>query len=311
MKAIEEFTETVQRIKDAAKNKEEEERWVRLEKGMPVTFEEEDGQQLLYPRKCRVQGSPLITTALFRCSRRRERLDNVEVAAQGKWQIRVDGETFTQHDELVFMELVNRANWAQSRTVRFSMRSFMREIGLTAKGGGGAMRVEESLLRLASTTVELKDKTGRDDWGIKGPLAAFAMWKKNKETGSKEFIVELNKPWFWMLSEEGYTIINWGTHRQLSVGLHTWMHRFALRHQTATGPKREGLANLLAYTGMKSSLRSFRLQLKGAMTKLAELGVVESWSIQGRGKSAYLEFTKPLTEKQKARILAAASKTAS
>ena len=260
------------------------------------------GQRLLWPKLCHVQGNALLTSALFRSSRKRVWLDRKMVAAQGEYGFEFHGQTLNQFDELVWMELVQRARDASSFTVSPSLYSVARALG--NKPGGTVLRqIEDSIVRMTGLVVTLV-RTDEEKRSYGGSL--IQSFEFEGRGARKTYTIALNPVWLKLILFEGYTQVDWAVHLSLPTGVATWLHRYTARHNASDAkPHRIGIGKLHLLMGMavQTPLKEARRQVRRAMGLLQSGGVIKHWEIDGNDN---LVFSKPLSEHQRAKAARAA-----
>lgn len=227
----------------------------------------------------------LLRSALFSASKRRRIVKREELAAWGDTKILYTGETLNQADENVWLQLVHlyrKQCEPADLSVRFNAKPFLRELGAKRVGGSNIDRLTSSLARLRST-VHIKHAGAEYGGGL---VDDFAL-----EEATGRFVVRFN-PRYLQLFGVGHTRLDWETRKTLPTGLPSWLHREVLSHKaTETHPHREYVANLHKRSGAGGTLKKFRFNLRGAMTRLEDADVVTRWTIT---RNDALEFVRPM-----------------
>jgi len=240
----------------------------------------------IWPEPQRAQLNTLLCTAVFGITRARRLRDHEQIAAWGDLEIRLTGISLTQYDETIWMQLVHlwkRQNSPQDFIVRFKAKPFLREIGWGRNpGGSGVLKLRASLARLCSTYLELEKLSERELEALQDEeeinlYGGSLILEVHGAVGSGDghFAVTLN-PKFIQLFQAGYTRIDWETRLRLPEGLATWLHRYALRHQSSPHhPHRVSIKKLWETTGSIGSIKEFRRKLKRAIVALHRENVAE------------------------------------
>jgi len=281
---MQEIQETVQRLKKLQQD------WIDSDSAKPLETQDSTSppkpeiQMPIWPEPQRAMPNAMLRSALFSAARRRRQVKREQLAAWGRTEILLTGETFNQADEGVWLQLVHlyrtQCEPADCK-VRFSAKPFLRELGSKRPGGSNVNRLLDSIARLGAT-VHIKHQ-GYEYGG--GLVDDYTL-----DQHSGLFVVRLN-PKYLQLFGTGHTRIDWETRKALPTGLPSWLHRDVLSQKaTEKHPHRELVKNLQTRCGMKGPLKEFRRSLRSAMQKLEAAGIVERWTIT---RNDALEYVRP------------------
>lgn len=227
---------------------------------------EEEG----YPRLPEIRGIPnsILRSALFGIDcRERPHLRRAKIASLEGLQIIQSGEILVQSDLDVWEECVQMARvHGIGQEIKFSAYEFLHRIG-RSRGGSDVKWLEEVLIRLVSTTIEVRD----------GPrfYAGHLITKgAGLGDGSRTYIIQIDPAILSLFGPGGWSAIEIQQRRALkNQPTALWLHGFYSSHAQ---PHPMKVATLHKISNSKcKSLKDFRTSLKNALDRVCK---VTGWS---------------------------------
>jgi hypothetical protein len=225
----------------------------------------------LWPAATRGVPNAVLRGALFGIGRERKtHKKRTLIAAVEGYEIRFKGETFNQTDLDALEGMLHLAMpHPLGKKVEFSVHSFLKELG---RGTGKEQheQFKEQVMRLVTGGIEITDLKAKITFI--GTLVNKAY--RDEVTG--RYVVIFDKDML-ALYEAGYTLIDWQQRMALGQNnLAKWLHGFYSSHAAPFAYKVETLRGLC---GSTAELKKFKQVLKKSLAELADVGAIETWSI--------------------------------
>lgn len=224
-----------------------------------------------WPDEVRRVPNLVLRNALFGATKDREFYGPMRLVASLEGHTVKVTERMNQYDldNLEMLLHLQREQPLGSR-VAFTAYGFLKAMG-RGTGGKDHKELHEDLTRLARATVEIRWTNERKSY-TGSLVSGFA---RDEDTGM--FVVTFNED-MMRLYNAGSTQIDWEQRQQLGKSnLAKWLQVFYASHDAPYAMKTETLRALGGSTGTQ---KEFTRQLKTALTKLVDVGLLSGWSIE-------------------------------
>jgi hypothetical protein len=231
-------------------------------------------QQLMlpfWPDEVRRVPNLVLRNALFGATKDREFYGPMRLVASLEGHTVKVTERMNQYDldNLEMLLHLQREQPLGSR-VAFTAYGFLKAMG-RGTGGKDHKELHEDLTRLARATVEIRWTNERKSY-TGSLVSGFA---RDEDTGM--FVVTFNED-MMRLYDAGSTQIDWAQRQQLGKSnLAKWLQVFYASHDAPYAMK---VDTLLALSGSTGTKKEFTRQLKTALDRLVDVGLLSSWVIE-------------------------------
>lgn len=227
----------------------------------------------LWPEPKRGVPNYILRSALFSARKKivaSEALRDAVIFSQGDIEIKYTGQRLTQAHLDIYEGVMHLAREQQEgNKINFTAHGLLKLIGRRT-GGQDRKRLFLSLTDLTATSVQIKHKSGKVYWGSLLPEGYH-----DEETGM--YSVSINRELIKFF-ESGYTLIELEQRHTLARSpLAQHLHGWVLSH---IKPYPVTVAYLQELSGSDTKeLKHFRANLKKALGRLVDIGVLTSWKI--------------------------------
>lgn len=200
---------------------------------------------------------------------------NKEIFCQGGLSIKYTGVRLTQ-DHLDVYETIMHLfrDQPENTEVPFTSHGLLKAMGRRT-GGKDHLRLRSSLRELTATSVEIKRDEKSVYWGSLLP-------EGSEDTDTGRFTVKVNRRLIKFFND-GFTLVEQNQRQQLARSpLARHLQGWISSHKN---PYPVTVAYLYSLTGSETKkLFHFRANLKVALSKLIEAGVISEWTIDDKDK---------------------------
>jgi hypothetical protein len=235
----------------------------------------------LWPDEMRRMPNAVLRGSLFRVGQEREVLINrTLIASVAGYEIRYNGQTWNQHDADTLQQLIHYGRPHPLGTrVEFSAHAFLKSLGRPT-GGSAHERLKNDIARLGSGYVEVTSvKEGKTFGGT-----FFSRLARDEHVSN--YVIYLN-PDLLNLYQAGWAEIDFEARQALGRNdIAKWAQGFYSSHEA---PYDMTVKEVHRICGSSSTLRKFRQNLKAAIEKLVEVGVLKSWSYDQKSDKIHVE----------------------
>lgn len=222
----------------------------------------------------------IVRSALFNAKNRRQareylRQSNIAVIGEGK--ITFTGEELRQDDETVWLQLLHLAKECPlGNTINFTPYSLCKAIGWSIDGRSYE-RLRQSLGRMQATSLSVYSQRLKE--GVSLSMIPMFKWRDEAGIALSQYQVKVAPELLALFGDVHYTKLEWSQRCALPDGMATWLHSYYASHNKPYAVK---IGTLKRGAGITTeSLASLRQLIERALTKLVDVGFLESWQIIG------------------------------
>lgn len=219
-------------------------------------------------------------SALFNAKNRRQareylRQSNIAVIGEGK--ISFTGEELRQDDETVWLQLLHLAKECPlGSTVKFTPYSLCKAVGWSIDGRSYE-RLRQSLGRMQATSLSIYSERLKE--GVSLSMIPLFKWRDENGMALSQYQVKVAPELLALFGDVHYTKLEWSQRCALPDGMATWLHSYYASHSKPYAVK---IGTLKRGAGITTeNLASLRQLIERALTKLVDVGFLESWQIMG------------------------------
>jgi hypothetical protein len=241
----------------------------------------DDSQLPLWPEPYRGFPNILARSALFGCSKdavSREFYARREIRTHQNVMMEYRGQELRQDDASVLMQLLHYARECPLGTeVDFTAYSFIKELGWTLNKTSYE-RLRECIERLSATNLTAFKTDHSVGYG--GSLVRKFWWKDTKTQSPLRRWKVILEPEIVQLFDHGeFSFIEWQERKQIGARylLALWLHSFFCSHRDPFPMKVTTFKELSG--SQVEKLYHFRADLRKALTRLVDVGFLDSWLI--------------------------------
>lgn len=232
----------------------------------------------LWPEPKRGVPNYILRSALFTARKKvvaSEALRDAIIFSQGDIEITYSGQRLTQAHLDIYEGVMHLAREQQEgKRIQFTAHSLLKLVGRRT-GGQDRKRLALTLTDLTATSVKIRHKSGKVYWGSLLPEGTH-----DEETGV--YSVSINRDLIKFF-ESGFTLIELEQRHMLARSpLAQHLHGWVLSH---VKPYPVTVGYLMELSGSDTKeLWKFRQNLKIALQRLVDIGILENWRIDSTDK---------------------------